>query len=117
MSDPILNCRREDFERFHDLCSARIDACPDGLWGGTLGGSPLWQQLPHTFACVGLPYAIQEPATSRAAGLSAPHERMSAAFGKPRTVSHALLGRVRHANHHLGCIDALSRNRGLAGVY
>ena len=45
------------------------------------------------------------------------HDRMSAILGKERTVQHALIGMVRHANYHLGCCDAVLREHGLAGVY
>ena len=52
-----------------------------------------------------------------ASRLGESHEQMSAALGKPRTMQHALLGMVRHACYHLGCVDGVLRERGLPGVY
>ena len=174
MNDHAIACFQEDFERFHDLCVAQIDACPDELWLQKCGGYPLWQQFLHSFACIELLYVPPMPneplvpeqefaaktglafgcgcdretlllmreatvtlskaemrayagkmkalalaflGSLDASRLGEPHEQLSAALGKPRTVQHALLGMVRHACYHLGCVDAVLRDRGLPGVY
>ncbi len=49
--------------------------------------------------------------------LTESHPGLSATFAKPRTLQHALMGLVRHANYHLGIIDGVFRDSGLPGVY
>lgn len=52
--DPVIECFREDFERFSGMLESQIDACPDALWESRAGGYPYWQQLLHVFACMEL---------------------------------------------------------------
>ena len=52
-----------------------------------------------------------------AATLTARHEPLCRFFGREITQQFALLGLVRHACYHLGCCDAILRERGLPGVY
>lgn len=64
MSDPVIDCFREDFERFFSLLKQQVEVCPDDLWATKAGGSIFWQQLLHAFACIEL-YALPEGEPSR----------------------------------------------------
>jgi len=54
MSDPVMRCFKDEFEKFHDLLIKQIDVCPNELWTKKVGGYIYWQQLFHAFACIEL---------------------------------------------------------------
>ena len=51
------------------------------------------------------------------ARLTERHERLSERHGKERTLQFAVITLIRHTNYHLGCCEAILRDRGLAGIY
>ena len=59
MSDPVIACFKEEFERFHNLLLKQIEVCPDSLWTEKTGGYVYWQQLFHAFASIEI-YALPD---------------------------------------------------------
>lgn len=56
-NDPIIQCFKEEFDRFHDLLVKQMPLFPTELWTRKSGGYPVWQQYFHTMFCIEL-YAM-----------------------------------------------------------
>lgn len=52
MADIITKSISGNVEFAFSLVDKFIEVCPEGLWGKTFGGWPVWQQLYHPFASV-----------------------------------------------------------------
>lgn len=51
MNDPIIECFKNDFDRFWGLFVKQINLCPKELWAKKTGGYIFWQQQLHIVAC------------------------------------------------------------------
>lgn len=51
MNDQIIDCFKEEFNRFFTLLEQQMDLCPDDLWNQKAGGFIFWQQHLHTLSC------------------------------------------------------------------
>ncbi len=52
--DKIIQCFKDDFDRFWGLMEKQIEVCPDALWNKKGGGYVFWQQVLHSIACAEL---------------------------------------------------------------
>ena len=52
--DAVIQCFKDDFERFWGLMEKQIDICPDEIWSKKAGGWIFWQQILHSIGCVEL---------------------------------------------------------------
>ena len=57
--DLIIQCFKDEFDRFHGLLEKQIELCPPELWAKKAGGYFFWQQIYHTISCIEL-FALPE---------------------------------------------------------
>ncbi len=57
--DSIIQCFKDEFDRFYGLLEKQIEVCPPELWTKKAGGYIFWQQIYHTVSCVEL-FALPE---------------------------------------------------------
>ena len=48
--EPVIQCFKEEFERFWGLLEKLVEVCPEDLWGKKAGGDVFWQQIWHAMA-------------------------------------------------------------------
>lgn len=100
MSDPVIQCFRDEFDRFFDLLEKQIENCPDDLWISKAGGYLVWQQFFHSLACTllfagsedvftSLGYSPQVIMLTHEANKAMTREQMQALAPKARQKAHA----------------------------
>ncbi len=100
MNDPVIECFRNEFDRFFDLMKKQVAICPDELWNTKEGGYVFWQQIFHTAACVEI-YALPEGNPSQQTMYSREVVMLSSEAPNPMSKEEllAFLDKMQHLAH------------------
>lgn len=52
MLDPVVDCFKQEFDRFHGFIEQQIETCPDAVWVEVLGDTPYWLHMLHVLAFI-----------------------------------------------------------------
>jgi len=126
MSDPVIDCLRDEFDRFIGLMELQIDRCPEPVWNRPGHDFPFSQHILHTLACsmmftategepyAGLPYSRQEIMFAAPLSRDISKEEMRDLAQKVRRSAHefmAGLDQAKLAEKHQVSSTAMGRDR------